>query len=56
VTDGCPDTFPDGCPDTFPHGAGPTDAWNDRCAPLIRTKDPETINAKAADPWHARHR
>jgi len=27
-----------------------TDAWNDRCAPLTWTKDPDTIIAKAADP------
>jgi hypothetical protein len=28
------------------------DAWNDRCAPFIWTKDPDTIIAKATDPRH----
>jgi DDE superfamily endonuclease len=28
------------------------DAWNDRCAPFIWTKDPDTVIAKATDPRH----
>jgi hypothetical protein len=26
-------------------------AWNDRCTPFTWTKDPDTIIAKATDPW-----